>query len=743
MYRALQTNRRAMERHGSGGAPQPAERTADASQLGVLPTVRLNLGNFNCGIMQAMLSKAVHQKNLSRVIAKAVGEQDLHMVSLCEVGGHKEGLHKTQAEDLVSRVLTPHYKATSCQAYMVTWQAEEEPTDDNSVTLTQVGEPEVVELPYPVQPQLMIMVFTIDSAEHRDKQGLLISGTMHIRTPKDHRTTIATRKRITKAALQVLEERASLLAAWQAASSGASQPTAPVIVLTGDVNLDKTASDSIVQQDFGDPTVENQWQVKTSNAALSGDVLFVKGAFAKAFDVTVGASYADPGLRKDCHDFFGVALSIPMSDKNGKKRQQLAPGGATQSASKRHRQAQESGGGGKGTQDKRGTPHSSTSGATQPASSGSGSKDPPLPPAPEDPQEKRVAKNNVAYTKAAFLAFYWPQEYAEQEWAAAPPVGRTGKRNALTGRVMPSAEKIVQEMYEWYEARVDDQQLPVVFRHLQNTLFKNVTVQLQEDEWKHPDDGGASQLAVQGEAHLVVSREHVACQVQKVITSREKWLQDNNLPLNTVIRGVLADRFLSDAKKEFHDSAEQQERQGRDAQLGKKIQEGKHSRWSRHIQKLGGTGQMWTLLSFTGRFDVKFLEDAIARDKKASPRMPGENNEEQMHAVRDAQMARASVRRGAMLERLQERLQQEQDKGKGKHKGKTKTKRLSPKQLQVLKEYQNGELRRKANRLTLRSGHGRLSREDNSFVDIGGSTGGFVRTVLDDWEPPDLAEFEE
>ena len=39
------------------------------------------------------------------------------------------------------------------------------------------------------------------------------------------------------------------------------------------------------------------------------------------------------------------------------------------------------------------------------------------------------------------------------------------------------------------------------------------------------------------------------------------------------------------------------------------------------------------------------------------------------------------------------------------------------------------------------SGHGRLKKEDDSFVDIGGSTGGFVRTVLGDWEPPDLAEF--
>ena len=343
-----------------------------------------------------------------------------------------------------------------------------------------------------------------------------------------------------------------------------------------------------------------------------------------------------------------------------------------------------------------------------------------------------MAKNKVAYTKAAFLAFYWSREYAEQEWAAAPPAGHTGPMNALTGRVMPRGERILQEMYDWYEARVDDEELHAVFRHLQNTLFKNVTVQLPEDVWKHPDVGGASEPAAQGEAHLVVSREHVARQVQTVIAWREKWLQSRGLPLSTVIRGDLADYFLGAAKYEFHASVEQQELQERDADRGKRVQDGKHSRWSRHIQKLGGTPQMWTLLSFTGRFDVAFLENAIARGAKGPPTLPGERTEQQKQQVRDAQMGRARLRRGAMLERLQERLSQG-DEAKGS---------LNPEQLRVLQEYQSGELRRQANKLTMISGHGRLKKEDDSFVDIGGSTGGFVRTVLDDWEPPDLADFE-
>ena len=151
---------------------------------------------------------------------------------------------------------------------------------------------------------------------------------------------------------------------------------------------------------------------------------------------------------------------------------------------------------------------------------------------------------------------------------------------------------------------------------------------------------------------------------------------------------------------------------------------------------LGGTTLLWTLLSLTGSFDVEYLQNAILKGAQHQPRMPGERTEEEKAKVRDAQMARARLRQGKMLERLQNKLSQGRE-AKAKGKGKA----LSPKQQQVLKEYQSGELRRKANNLSMKSGHGRLKKEDDSFVDIGGSTGGFVRTVLDGWEPPDLADF--
>ena len=67
---------------------------------------------------------------------------------------------------------------------------------------------------------------------------------------------------------------------------------------------------------------------------------------------------------------------------------------------------------------------------------------------------------------------------------------------------------------------------------------------------------------------------------------------------------------------------------------------------------------------------------------------------------------------------------------------------LTPKEMEVLRAYRSGRLRKEANKLTMISGHGRLKRKNETFVDIGGSTGGFVRKVLYDWRPPDLASFE-
>ena len=60
---------------------------------------------------------------------------------------------------------------------------------------------------------------------------------------------------------------------------------------------------------------------------------------------------------------------------------------------------------------------------------------------------------------------------------------------------------------------------------------------------------------------------------------------------------------------------------------------------------------------------------------------------------------------------------------------------MSRKQKDLLTLYDDGTLLAEANRLTLLSGNGRLRRSDGSYLDIGGSTRGYTRTLLYDWEP--------
>ena len=93
---------------GIGDAPQLAAGTEDTDELCSLPTVQLNLGCFNCGIDQHMLPLSKHQDNLKRVIGKAVSDENLHLVTLCEVGGAQ----KMTGEDKCKRS-RPHPRSAT------------------------------------------------------------------------------------------------------------------------------------------------------------------------------------------------------------------------------------------------------------------------------------------------------------------------------------------------------------------------------------------------------------------------------------------------------------------------------------------------------------------------------------------------------------------------------------------------------------------------------------------------------
>ena len=62
--------------------------------------------------------------------------------------------------------------------------------------------------------------------------------------------------------------------------------------------------------------------------------------------------------------------------------------------------------------------------------------------------------------------------------------------------------------------------------------------------------------------------------------------------------------------------------------------------------------------------------------------------------------------------------------------------RLSSRQTVLLEQYESGRLMKELNEAKVAWGHGCLCSEDGVTLEIGGSTGGGSRIVIDDWAPP-------
>ena len=197
-------------------------------------------------------------------------------------------------------------------------------------------------------------------------------------------------------------------------------------------------------------------------------------------------------------------------------------------------------------------------------------------------------------------------------------------------------------------------------------------------------------------------------------------MRDNSLPLDTVMNEPQKDAFLKEVKDEYHGSPDQKRRQAADKAENKSVQAGKRQRWSRECQRRAGTTQMFTLLSFSGRWDPAFFA------KEPVPQQKGETAEEKKKKTHAAADARARLRLAKKYEQMLARPQ------------KSFSSRRDPEQQRLVAKLRDGTLQAEANRLTFLSGHGRIKRKDGTSLDIGGSTGGFTRCILYDWTPPNL-----
>ena len=270
--------------------------------------VKVNVGCFNLGLHQSQIKAKSFQtstlSNFRRIVAKGFEEGNLHLLNLCEVGGHKQGLQAQgiQADNIVDgTLLKDEYGTHAVQNYMSIWHN----TGDSHPSGTSLTKQDVNVKSLessPDHPQLVMTTYAVKT-HGLPAEGLLIVGQLHIRTPTGKVVSINTKKRVVQEALGILEKDSNRYVL---------QPI--VAILCGDVNLDQVSADACCQRSKGEamPNMRTQWHTQTSHAARSGDVAFVRGCESEAFDVSIGASYKDRGIRNDIHDFFGVTIAVPL-----------------------------------------------------------------------------------------------------------------------------------------------------------------------------------------------------------------------------------------------------------------------------------------------------------------------------------------------------------------------------------------------------------------------------------------------
>ena len=181
--------------------------------------------------------------------------------------------------------------------------------------------------------------------------------------------------------------------------------------------------------------------------------------------------------------------------------------------------------------------------------------------------------------------------------------------------------------------------------------------------------------------------------------------------------------FLDWAKKKYHAEPYQLRKQAEDLQQGgkDKVRKGKHSRWSRELQRRLGTAALWNMVCFAGRFDASFLQ---AGDD--STQIAADKREPTKDLTRQAQRARDRLR-------WAECLQRRSSKGKTTFTWEEKA---------LLDELASGNLLAQANDATRKSGWVRIKHPNGTFEDIALHNGGIVRTVLDNVPVESLGEDE-
>ena len=270
----------------------------------------IHIGSFNIGIHQSMLTCSGAQEYIDQtehIIATCAKVGQLHIMNLCELGGHRQGFAAANINEADMGIFrgTAAASVSVDSNYLTAWGFD---TDTPQFGVRATRPSKTFWLTSKVcEPELIVHAF---------KKGVgfrLILGNLHIRIPQKKKVKTTHKQKIVAEALRQLENEAVQLEN-EALVDSATQPI--VLVLVGDCNLVKETAMQATQP--LQPEVDDflsVWHVHRTEAGKSGDLMFVKGAHADIFELPFGVSHDDRGARNDNHDAIGIQLRVRTETK--------------------------------------------------------------------------------------------------------------------------------------------------------------------------------------------------------------------------------------------------------------------------------------------------------------------------------------------------------------------------------------------------------------------------------------------
>ena len=137
---------------------------------------------------------------------------------------------------------------------------------------------------------------------------------------------------------------------------------------------------------------------------------------------------------------------------------------------------------------------------------------------------------------------------------------------------------------------------------------------------------------------------------------------------------------------------------------------------------------MAELIIYASRFDPEFLSRAHDDRNRTGASQPAAEPAEQVQLKRAAAQAKLDYRKTCILRRKLET-------------GQVAERDLERHEQENLRKLQDGSLLRRTNEAIAAFGHGTLRGVGGERLEIGGSTGGVTRCLLDGHAEPDVASF--